>query len=150
MCHFMRHTRSTQPFPHPLASWYNRMPQGLSYSPATFMQMMLSIFGGENFSSLLCYLDDLMVFAPSQQLAFERLEMVFYRLKTHKLKLALKKCHLLKSSVRFLGHIICADGVRTDPDKVKTIADLGESELMENDGVTPSWKKIRSFMRPRK
>ena len=61
------------------------MPQGLSYSPATFMQMMLSIFGDENFSSLLCYLDDLMVFAPSEQLALERLEMVFSRLKTDKL-----------------------------------------------------------------
>lgn len=33
---------------------YNRMPQGLSNSPATFMQMMLSIFGDENFTSLLC------------------------------------------------------------------------------------------------
>ena len=43
---------------------YNRMPQGLSNSPATFMRMMLSISGDENFSSLLCYLDDLMVFAP--------------------------------------------------------------------------------------
>ena len=125
---------------------YNRMPQGLSNSPATFMRMMLSIFGDENFSSLLYYLDDLMVFAPSEQLALEHLEMVFSRLKTHKLKLAPKKCHLLKSSVRFLGHIICADGVRTYPDKVKTIADVGESELMESDGVTPSWKKIRSFL----
>jgi hypothetical protein len=36
--------------------------------------------------------------------------------------------------------------VRTDPDKVKTISDVGEAELMENDGVTPSWKKIRSFL----
>nr|XP_005753425.1 PREDICTED: uncharacterized protein LOC102210120 [Pundamilia nyererei] len=45
---------------------YNQMPQGLSNSPATFMQMMMSIFGDENFSSLLCYLDDLMVFAPDE------------------------------------------------------------------------------------
>lgn len=29
---------------------YNRMPQGLSNSPATFMLMMLSIFGDENFT----------------------------------------------------------------------------------------------------
>ena len=56
------------------------MPKGLSNSPTTFMRMMLSIFGDEN---LLCYLDDLMVFAPSERLALERLEMVFSRLKTH-------------------------------------------------------------------
>lgn len=37
---------------------YNCMPQGLCNSPASFMRMMLSIFGDMNLSSLLCYLDD--------------------------------------------------------------------------------------------
>lgn len=87
---------------------YNRMPRGL----------MLSIFRDENFSSLLCYLDNLMVFVPDEQLALGRLEMVFSLLKNHKLMLAPKKCHLLKRSVKFLGHVICADKVRTDPDNV--------------------------------
>ena len=125
---------------------YNRMPQGLCNSPATFMRMMLSIIGDENFTSLLCFLDDLLVFAPNEQLALERLEMVFSRLKNHQLKLAPKKLNFLKSSVKFLGHVICEDGVRTDSDKVKVIGDVGEIELMESDGVTPSWKKIRSFL----
>ena len=39
---------------------YNRLPQGLCNSPASFMRMMLSIFGDQNFLSLLCYLDDLL------------------------------------------------------------------------------------------
>uniref|UniRef100_A0A8C5H551 Gypsy retrotransposon integrase-like protein 1 n=1 Tax=Gouania willdenowi TaxID=441366 RepID=A0A8C5H551_GOUWI len=125
---------------------YNRMPQGLSNSPATFMRMMMSIFGDENFSSLLCYLDDLMVFAPSEQLALQRLEMVFSRLQQHKLKLAPKKCHLLRRTVKFLGHIISEDGVRKDPDKMQVIMDVGEADLMEGDGTTPSWKKIKSFL----
>uniref|UniRef100_A0A669CFT2 ribonuclease H n=1 Tax=Oreochromis niloticus TaxID=8128 RepID=A0A669CFT2_ORENI len=125
---------------------YNRMPQGLSNSPATFMRMMMSIFGDENFSSLLCYLDDLMVFAPDEVTALQRLEMVFSRLRSHNLKLTPKKCHLLKRSVKFLGHVICADGVRTDPDKVNTITNIREEQLMESDGVTPSQKKIRSFL----
>ncbi len=56
---------------------YNRMPQGLCNSPASFMRMMLSIFGDLNFSSLLCYLDDLLVFAPDETAALERLEIVF-------------------------------------------------------------------------
>ena len=53
---------------------YNRMPQGLCNSPASFMRMMLSIFGDLNFSSLLCYLDDLLVFASTETEAMERLE----------------------------------------------------------------------------
>ncbi|XP_030604464.1 uncharacterized protein LOC115793557 [Archocentrus centrarchus] len=94
---------------------YNRMPQGLTNSPATFMRMMMSIFGDENFTSLLCYLDDLMVYAPSEQVALDRLQMVFSRLAANNLKLSPKKCHFLQRSVKFLGHIICGDGVQMDP-----------------------------------
>ncbi len=42
---------------------YNRLPQGLCNSPATFMRMMMNIFGDQNFISMLCYLDDILVFA---------------------------------------------------------------------------------------
>lgn len=125
---------------------YNRMPQGLSNSPATFMRMMLSIFGDENFTSLLCYLDVLMVFASTEKQALKHLEMVFSRLRKHKLKLAAKKCHLLRRSVKFLGHVICEDGVMKDPDKMRAIMEVGEADLMESDGVTPSWRKIKSFL----
>lgn len=86
---------------------YNRMPQGLTNSPATFMRMMMSIFGDENFTSLLCYLDDLMVYAPSEQAALERLQMVFSGLAANNLKLSPKKCHFFRRSVKFLGHMIC-------------------------------------------
>ncbi|KAJ8396773.1 hypothetical protein AAFF_G00013720 [Aldrovandia affinis] len=50
---------------------YNRLPQGLCNSPATFMRMMMSIFGDQNFLSLLCYLDDVLVFAPDEKLALQ-------------------------------------------------------------------------------
>lgn len=39
--------------------------------------MMASIFGDQNFLSLLCYLDDLMVFGPDEKTALDQLEMVF-------------------------------------------------------------------------
>lgn len=125
---------------------YNRLPQGLSNSPATFMRMIMSIFGDENFTSLLCYLDDLMIFAPNEQVALERLELVFSRLSRHNLKLAPKKCMFLRISVKFLGHVVTEDGVQTDPGKVKVISDVQTVDLMETDGVTPSQKEIRSFL----
>lgn len=53
---------------------YNRLPQGLCNSPRSFMRMM-TIFGDQNFLSLLWYLDDLLVFAPDEKMALERLEM---------------------------------------------------------------------------
>ncbi|KAL0148047.1 hypothetical protein M9458_056662, partial [Cirrhinus mrigala] len=125
---------------------YNRLPQGLCNSPASFMRMMLSIFGDLNFSGLLCYLDDLLVFAPSEQEALKRLEIVFSRLRSSNLKLAPKKCHSLRKSVKFLGHVIDGTGVSVDEEKVKVISAFQKEDLMKEDGATPSQKKIRSFL----
>lgn len=125
---------------------YNRLPQGLCNSPGSFMRMMTSIFGDQNYLSLLCYLDDLLVFAPDEETALLRLKMVFDRLRSHNLKLAPKKCFFLRRSVKFLGHIIDENGVSTDPSKVENITKMTSSDLMETDGVTPSQKRMRSFL----
>lgn len=125
---------------------YNRLPQGLCNSPAAFMRMMLHIFGDLNFSSLLCYLDDLLVFAPTADEALSRLEVVFNRLRQNNLKLAPKKCHLLRRSVKFLGHIINQDGVSVDTTKVEAITNMTTKDLMEDDGITPSVRRVKSFL----
>lgn len=125
---------------------YNRLPQGLCNSPATFMRMMLTIFGDQNFLSLLCYLDDLLVFGKTDEESLQRLEMVFQRLKDHNLKLSPSKCKFLRRSVKFLGHIVSQEGVASDPTKVEAIVNVSEEDLMEADGVTPSVSKIRSFL----
>ncbi|KAG1937129.1 retrotransposable element [Pimephales promelas] len=125
---------------------YNRLPQGLCNSPASFMRMMLSVFGDLNFSSLLCYLDDLLVFARSEQEALKRLEVVFSRMRASNLKLAPKKCHFLRRSIKFLGHVISGSGVSVDEGKVAVISAFQKNDLMKEDGVTPSPKKLRSFL----
>ena len=125
---------------------YNRLPQGLCNSPGSFMRMMTCTFGDQNYMSLLCYLDDLLVFAPDEETALQRLEMVFDRMRGHNLKLAPKKCFFLRKSVKFLGHIVDENGVSTDPGKVESITNMTSTDLMEPDGKTPSQKKIRSFL----
>jgi hypothetical protein len=92
------------------------------------------------------YLDDLLVFAPDEETALERLQMVFSRLHGHNLKLAPKKCFFLRKSVRFLGHIIDETGVSTDPSKTEAIVKMTSADLMEADGVTPSPKRFRSYL----
>ncbi|KAL1268819.1 hypothetical protein QQF64_034182 [Cirrhinus molitorella] len=92
-----------------------------------------------NFTQLLCYLDDLLVFAATEKEALSRLEVVFQRLCQHNLKLSPKKCHLLRTSVRLLGHVIEGGGVAVDPEKVDVISRMTKSDLMEDDGVTRSY-----------
>uniref|UniRef100_A0A3B3YZK9 Gypsy retrotransposon integrase-like protein 1 n=1 Tax=Poecilia mexicana TaxID=48701 RepID=A0A3B3YZK9_9TELE len=72
--------------------------------------------------------------------------MVFQRLQNHNLKLAPKKCHFLRRSVKFLGHVISIDGIQSDPDKVTAITTITESDLMEVGTNIPSQRRIRSFL----
>lgn len=124
---------------------YNRLPQGLCNSPATFMRMMMSVFGDQNFLTLLCFLDDLLVFAKDEAEGLERLEVVFQCLQGYNLNLA-QKCLFMQQSVKFLGHIISQEGVSSDPDKMRTIVDISEVDMMESDGLTPSPRKMCTFL----
>ncbi|KAL0189246.1 hypothetical protein M9458_016345, partial [Cirrhinus mrigala] len=57
-----------------------------------------------------------------------------------------KKCHFLRKSVKFLGHVIDGTGVSVDEEKVKVISAFQKEDLIKEDGAIPSQKKIRSFL----
>lgn len=103
---------------------YNHLPQGLWNNPTTFMRMMLTIFSDQNFMSLFCYLDDLLVFGKDKDESLQRLEMVFQRPKDHNLKLSPSKCRFLRRSIKFLGHIVSQEGVASEPMKVEAITNV--------------------------
>ena len=52
----------------------------------------------------------------------------------------------MRSSVKFLGHIIDGEGVAVDPAKVEVISKMSKTDLMEEGGCTPSVKRIKSFL----
>lgn len=79
-------------------------------SPLVLVWKKYGSYEDMNFNNLLCYLDDLLLFVPTEQEALSRLEMVFQRLRLHHLKLSPKKCNFLRDSVKFMGHIISGHG----------------------------------------
>ena len=107
--------------PFGLFEW-NRMPFGLCNAPSTFQRLMQRIFGDQQCQSLLLYLDDIVVFSSTFQQHLKRLEVVLQRLKFKSLKAKLSKCSFFQHEVRYLGHIISAEGVSTDPGKVEAVA----------------------------
>ena len=113
---------------------YNRMPMGLVNAPATFARLMQACLGEEN---IILYLDDILVFADSFAQMITRLRWTFVKLRNYGLKIKPKKCVLFQTSVQFLGHVVSAKGIETDPDKVKAVTDC----------VKPmSVKEVRSFL----
>ena len=100
---------------------FERMPQGVKGAPATFQRLMERCMAGLNLAEVLVYMDDVIVFAPTLDEMEKRLAKVFDRLAKFGLKIAPEKCQLCCTSVRYLGHIVSEEGVRTDPQKEEAI-----------------------------
>ncbi|XP_028292970.1 uncharacterized protein K02A2.6-like [Gouania willdenowi] len=101
---------------------FNRMPFGLCNAPSTFQRLMERMFGSQHCQSLLLYLDDVVVYSTSIDDHLQRLGAVLSRLQREGLKVKLSKCDFFKKEVKYLGHVISADGVSTDPDKITAVA----------------------------
>ena len=98
-----------------------RMPFGLTNAPATFQRLMESCLGELHLSWCIIYLDDIIVFSKTPEEHLERLQGVFDKLAKAGLKLKPSKCELFKSRITYLGHIVSAAGIETDPKKIEAI-----------------------------
>lgn len=97
------------------------MSFGLCNAPATFQRLMDMVLAGLQWTNCLVYLDDVIVVGRTFEEHLQNLQDVFARLGAAVLKLQPKKCHLCSPEVEFLGHIVSAEGVSTDPKKIEKI-----------------------------
>ena len=116
---------------------YNRMPFGLGGAPATFQRIMQTIFRDELLEILIVYLDDIIIFSHDISTHLQRLEMVFRKLREHGLKIEAKKCQFFRPKVTYLGHVVSADGVATDPAKTEAVTNWPKPKTL---------KDLRSFL----
>uniref|UniRef100_A0A3B4ZHB9 Gypsy retrotransposon integrase-like protein 1 n=1 Tax=Stegastes partitus TaxID=144197 RepID=A0A3B4ZHB9_9TELE len=102
---------------------FNRMPQGVTNAPSTFQRLMERCVGDLHLNEVLVFLDDLIVFSDTLEEHEVRPVRVLNRLKDFGLKLSPEKCHFFQTSVKYLGHVVDAQGVHTDPDKISALRD---------------------------
>jgi transposase InsO family protein len=100
---------------------FNRLPFGLSNSPATYQRLMEESLGDLNLSICFIYLDDVIIFSKTYEEHLDRLEQVFDRLRSTGFKLSPKKCSFFKRRVKYVGHIVSEEGVEPDPAKVEKV-----------------------------
>ena len=77
----------------------------------------------QGLSGVTSFIDDILITAPTEEKHLELLEEVLRRLDKAGLRIKLKKCQFLQSSVRYLGHVIDKHGLHPLPDKVEAIKD---------------------------
>lgn len=122
----------------PLGFWeWNRMPQGITNAPSTFQRLMERCMGDLNLKEVLVFIDDLIIFSDTLEEHEKRLFKVLQRLKEYGLKLSPEKCKFFQSSVRYLGHIVSANGVETDPEKIEALKTWPQPKTL---------KELRSFL----
>ena len=98
------------------------LPFGLTSAPATFERLMERVLKGLQWKTLLLYLDDVIVYSPDVDSHLDRLAEVLARFRCAGLKLKPAKCELLRREVSYLGHVVRAQGIATDPAKVAAVA----------------------------
>ena len=113
------------------------MPFRLLNAGSCFCCLMEQCLGDQQFVTLLLYLDDICIFAPTINDMLDQIELVFNRLKQYNLKIKPKKCQFFDTSVLFLGHILLSKGISGNPEKV---------EKVRTWPVPKNIKKVQSFL----
>ena len=104
---------------------------------ATFQRMMEVVLAGLARDGYHVYLDDVLVFGRMLEEHNHNLGQVLERIKRAGLKLKPKKCRIAQTSVEYLGHVVSAQGVQTDPKKVTA---------MEQYPAPSDLRSLRSFL----
>ena len=114
---------------------FNRMPFGIAAAPGTFQELMTKVLGG--IEQTVVYLDDILIFSKSLEQHYEALDKVLDQIGKAGLRINPEKCHILKTEVKFLGHVINDKGIQTDPSKLEAIKTFEKPKCVKN---------LRSFL----
>ena len=113
------------------------VPFGIKNSPGEYQRAMDLIFGDLYCKGVLCYIDDITIYADEECRHLELVAEVLKRCVESGLYLKLKKSQIMRPEINLLGHRVSVDGVRPSPEKVQAV----------RDALPPTNKaELRSFM----
>ena len=101
---------------------YTVMPFGLMNAPASFQEMMDTIFADLAELGVVWYIDDILIYGGKTEAEHQKIiEKVLAKCVEHGLAVNLSKSCFHQDEVTFLGHVINGHEIRIEPDKVETI-----------------------------
>jgi len=100
---------------------FNVMPFSLTNAPSTFQDMMNHILSDVLDIGVLAYMDDILVYAKTEEEHDGLVKNVLERLRKNGLAISPEKCIWKAEEVEFLGYIIGRDGIRMSQSKVEAV-----------------------------
>ncbi|KAM2036177.1 hypothetical protein ACFX16_039170 [Malus domestica] len=97
------------------------MPFGLTNAPAAFMDLMNRVFQPYLDRFVIVFIDDILVYSKSKAKHARHMKLVLSSLREHQLYAKFSKCELWLNQVAFLGHVISAQGIQVDSQKVAAV-----------------------------
>ena len=97
------------------------MPFGLTNAPAEFMDLMNRVFRPYLDRFVIVFIDDILVFSKFSLEHEEHLRIVLSTLRNKQLYTKFSMCEFWLDRVIFLGHMISAEGVYVDLNKIAAI-----------------------------
>ena len=118
------------------------MPFGLCNAPATFQRLMDHVILPEYRDFIETYIDDLMTHSLTFDDHLKHLTVLLDSLRKHKLVVKLSKCKFAQQEVKFLGHVISFNSIKTNPESVQAIAAWQRPAAGGKKAITA----VRSFL----
>ncbi|GFS80162.1 NADH dehydrogenase flavoprotein 1, mitochondrial [Nephila pilipes] len=98
---------------------------------------METVLRGLPSEACLVYLDDIIIVGKTFEEHLSNIRKVFQRLKKANLKLSPKKSKFFRKEISYLRYVISSEGMKTDPEKIKAVADWTRLETVH---------ELRSFL----
>ena len=112
-----------------------RLPYGITTGSELFQRCMAEMLTG--LEGVECNVDDILIHGRNQEEHDQRLHAVLNKLKEAQITLNPEKYEFGKTSIKILDHIVSSDGIKPDPDKIKSILNLP---------VPKNVPEVRSFL----
>lgn len=107
---------------------YSIMPFGLKNAGATFWRLVTTMFKDQLGDFMEVYIDDLIIKSLRKESHIGHMRTIFNILRQYMLKLNPEKCVWAVSIDLFLDHIVNKDGISVNPDQIRAVMEMKESE----------------------
>ena len=98
------------------------LPFGLTNAATTFMALMNGVFQPYLDKFVIVFIDNILVYSKSKQKHQQHLKVVLQTLRENQLYTKLSKCEFWLDQINFLGHVISAQEIMVDPQKIEAIS----------------------------